>query len=151
MPDHENWTNNFTLFDGITAEVLDFFNTNAEAKSFTAGESIFNEGELDNDLFLLSSGEVEIIRGLDEPNERKLATLTAPTFFGAMSIIECQPRSATVRAESDCKLHVLLGSDLYEVFTKWPDQYAIILHRIARQMARRLRNENQDFNTAESA
>lgn len=145
MPSTEELFCSIPIFAGLKNVALDYLISKAEAREVAPGELVFREGVLGNDLFLLETGAVEIIRHMDEPREKRLAILKAPDFFGEMSILECQPRSATVRAAESCKLHVLLSTDLYHLFEKWPDQYAILILNVARDMARRLRRLDCEF------
>ena len=49
------------------------------------------------------------------------------------------PRAATVRAIEPTELYVLRNSDLLKLFRRWPDQYAILMLNISRDLCRRLR------------
>jgi CRP-like cAMP-binding protein len=62
-----------------------------------------------------------------------------------MSIIECVARSASVRAVEDTFLFSLKGTDLYRLFQRHPDQYAIVILNIARDLSRRLRAIDEKF------
>lgn len=145
MSNVQMWYDAFPIFEGLKPEVMEYLITQSEERSVPSGEIVFPEGDLGNDLFLMLNGSVEIIRGLGTEKEKKLAVLNGPDFFGEMSILECQPRSATVRALEDSTLHIIYSTDLYDLFQKWPDQYAVLLHRLARHMARRLRAEGMEF------
>ncbi len=145
MSDSQEWVDGFEIFKDLNLEALDYLKSQSEQRLLTRGETVFPEGDLGNDLFLLLEGSVEVIRGLGSPEERQLATLNSPDFFGEMSILECQARSATVRALTEGRLNIIYSTDLYDFFQKWPDQYALLLHRLARHMAGRLRSEGMEF------
>lgn len=134
-----SWIEQFPVFEGLRPEALTFLEERLDSRRVAAGEIVIAEGELGDDLFILESGSVDVIRDLGGPKQRHFAVLRAPDVFGEMSIIECQARSATVRTREETRLHVLLSSDLYDLFCDWPDQYAVLLHRLARVLARRLR------------
>ncbi len=90
-------------------------------------------------------GRVEVVHRLGFGDEVILAELNAPDFFGEMSILDNHPRSASIRALDDCSIDVLLNTDLYHLYQKWPEQYAILVLNMARDLARRLRVINQEF------
>ena len=71
-----------------------------EIKSFKKGDVVFYEGDNDKDLFIISSGEVEIIKNVLD-GEVVLARLGEGDFFGEMAMFGSKTRSATVRAKTD--------------------------------------------------
>ena len=64
---------------------------------FSAGASIFEEGDLGAEMYLVQRGEVEIVR-----QGKRLALLKAGDFFGEMALLEGLPRAAAAKAASDC-------------------------------------------------
>jgi CRP/FNR family transcriptional regulator, cyclic AMP receptor protein len=64
---------------------------------FAASEVIFSEGDKGDAMYVVRSGEVVIERG-----GRPMETLGAGGIFGEMALIDGSPRSATVRAKTDC-------------------------------------------------
>ena len=89
------------------------------------GDVIFHKGEEGNSMFLIQKGSVEII--LDEEKNNVINTLTDGEFFGEMSLLTRQPRSATLRSALLRSLPVMLA-----------------LLRLARQRAR-VRQETMVF------
>jgi CRP-like cAMP-binding protein len=88
---------------------------------------------------LIGSGTFQVIKHPGTPQEKLLATLGPGEFFGEMCIIECMPRAATVRVIEAGVLYSLNSGDLLRIFKQWPDQYAILMLNIARDLCRRLR------------
>jgi CRP/FNR family transcriptional regulator, cyclic AMP receptor protein len=62
-----------------------------------------------------------------------------------MSIIESVTRSASLRALEETCLFGLRSMDLYHLFKRRPDQYAIVILNIARDLSRRLRALDEKF------
>jgi signal transduction histidine kinase len=68
-----------------------------------AGDIVFLEGDPGDNMYLILSGKVVIVKGdLDSPTI--LAYRGAGEIFGEMALLENQPRSATVIALSDLRL-----------------------------------------------
>jgi uncharacterized protein YhbP (UPF0306 family) len=63
------------------------------------GEEIVREGAPADRFFIITDGEVEVVRDV-EGEERRLATMGKGQFFGEIAILRDMPRSATVRALS---------------------------------------------------
>jgi CRP-like cAMP-binding protein len=66
------------------------------------GEVIVRQGELGDCMYVVQTGEVEVVQG-PVGHERRLAILTAGDFFGEMSVFEKEVRSATVRAHGEAR------------------------------------------------
>lgn len=119
-----------------------FKTTRQKAGSFSvevpAGATIFDEGELGTEMYIIQSGTVEIAQILGG-EVKVLATLDKGDFFGEMSLLEDLPRTATATAVTDCKLVEINGSTFDEMLKNRPE----IAVRIMRKLSRRLRLTDQ--------
>jgi CRP-like cAMP-binding protein len=66
------------------------------------GEVIVRQGEMGDCMYVVQSGEVEVLQG-PIGHERHLAVLAAGDFFGEMAVFEKEVRSATVRAHGEAR------------------------------------------------
>ena len=89
------------LFSGASKDDLEKLATFAFSKSFGPGETIIEEGRTGNGLYVIASGRVEVVKGLDTENPQHIATLGAGEFFGEMALLGEWPRSASVRTLED--------------------------------------------------
>ncbi|MBI5693182.1 MAG: cyclic nucleotide-binding domain-containing protein [Verrucomicrobia bacterium] len=64
------------------------------------GTLIIREGDSGDKLYLLFSGEVEVVRTLDNGREERVATLVPGDVFGEIALLNRSPRTRTVRALS---------------------------------------------------
>jgi CRP/FNR family cyclic AMP-dependent transcriptional regulator len=133
------------IFAGLNRVALTEIARSAEEAAFRTGDIIVREGEAGNRMFIIRSGQVEVIKHLAQTHETVLAVLGPGNFLGEMSIIECVTRSASVRALEDTVLFALKSIDLYRLFQRYPDQYAIMILNIARDLSRRLRTVDEKF------
>lgn len=77
---------------------------NPSLKSFAAGDVIMYQGELADSAYIIEDGEVEIY--VNRPNSVSLSigTRGAGAIIGEMALIDDAPRTATIKAVTDCKL-----------------------------------------------
>jgi CRP-like cAMP-binding protein len=76
----------------------------AETKLYAAGELIIRQGEPGNQLFVILRGEAAVVLERADGKQREVARLLAGKFFGEMSLMTGEPRTATVRAVRECEL-----------------------------------------------
>lgn len=101
------------LANMATSELTQVANITREV-TFPAGSRIIQEGEQGENMFLIVDGEVSIRRG-----ETPLKTLRAKDFFGEMSIIDGEARSASAIAEKDCLLLRIDREDFNDLLTTY--------------------------------
>lgn len=70
---------------------------------FKDGETIIRQGEKGNCMYVVQSGQVEVVQTTDH-GDQHLATLRPGDFFGEMSVFEKEVRSATVRSVGEAKV-----------------------------------------------
>jgi len=102
-----------------------------------AGAAVFKEGDSGGDMFIIESGQVDIVRKVrgDEP----IATLGPGDFFGEMAILEDQPRFAGAIARTSVRLLRIERSAFADVLK----QNVEIGVRIMRKLAARHRRAEQ--------
>ena len=142
---HQDFLETIPIFAGLDRAALTEIARSVEEAAFRTGEIIVREGEAGNRMFIIRSGRVEIVKHLAQARETVLAVLGPGNFLGEMSIIECVTRCASVRALEDTLLFALKSIDLYRLFQRHPDQYAIVILNIARDLSRRLRTADEMF------
>lgn len=104
-----------------------------EIRNVKAGEIIFREGDAGIEFFVVKSGSVAIRRG-----NRMLDVLGEGEIFGEMALIDSEPRSATVVAESDCAL-VPVGEKQFLFMVSEAPYFALSVMRV---LVQRLRASN---------
>jgi hypothetical protein len=102
--------------------------------TFTAGETVFSEGQAGAEMYIIHSGEVEILKQTDGEKIR-LALLEEGDFFGEMAILEDLPRTASARAATDCTL-VRIDRGTFDQLVRHDPEIAI---RMLRKLSFRLR------------
>jgi putative ABC transport system ATP-binding protein len=94
------------LFKALTPQQLTDVAEHVKKRHFAAGETVIREGEAGEEFFVISDGEVEVIRA-----DHEVARLGPGDFFGEVALISGEPRNATVVAESEVDTYVLGKTD----------------------------------------
>jgi putative ABC transport system ATP-binding protein len=89
-------------FKSLTPSELTNIAEKLTHRHFDAGEVVIREGDQGEELFLISEGEVEIMR-----ENHEVARLGPAEFFGELSLISGEPRNATVVATEALDTYVL--------------------------------------------
>ena len=120
------------LFSCLTEEQLDQLLPRGRVAHFGAGETIIHQGRGGDSMFILVKGESQV---LVERNRTMMpvASLKAGDCFGEMSLLTGEPRSATIKAQSDCEVVEIDKAGLTTSLRENPQ----LLHQLSELLARR--------------
>lgn len=99
---------------------------------FAPGEVITKQGQEAHWFYVLTRGSCDVLRSVDG-TERKLATLTAPRFFGEMGVMTGAKRDATVIATTEVECFRIDKEDFHSILRNRPE----IAEEISRILAQR--------------
>ncbi len=102
-----------------------------------AGEILFRDGDSGELLYVVSRGELAVIKEVHD-EERELARLPAGSFVGELSMLNGEPRSATVVARTDCLLRVYDRASFESMLISNPS----VAIRLVYELASRLQGSN---------
>ena len=97
------------------------------------GAIVINEGEISETLFVLVEGKMVVERGA-----LPVASLSTGSHFGEMALLSQRPRSATVRAETKCRLLALDRPQFYALLQQDSVLATKFLWRLAQTLSLRL-------------
>lgn len=131
------------LFDNLLPTELSMVADLCRAQSFAAGEVVFREGDVGDSLYVIANGSVEVVRRGKSGKEAVIATMEAPMFFGEMSLIDKEFRSATIRARTATQLLLLTNENLHIFAKAYRNGFTWMVVNIARVLSTRLRDVNK--------
>jgi small-conductance mechanosensitive channel/CRP-like cAMP-binding protein len=105
------------LFQTLSAEARLALSRAAADHLFADGERIVRQGEEGASMFVVLSGSVRVVL---EPSGQQVAILGAGEFFGEMSVLTGEPRTATVIAIGDVHLLEIVASDMRQLMQSTP-------------------------------
>jgi hypothetical protein len=94
------------IFGGLSDASLDLLVSMLVERRFDVGATVVAEGEPGRSMFIVHSGELVVSKLADAGRVVPMARLEPGDFFGEMTLIEMQNRSATVAAESPTVLYL---------------------------------------------
>ncbi|MCJ9702271.1 MULTISPECIES: cyclic nucleotide-binding domain-containing protein [unclassified Bradyrhizobium] len=133
------------FFGGLSDGSLDLLISMLVERSFEVGSTVVSEGEPGRSMFIVKFGRLAVSKRTKAGRVIPISVLQPGDFFGEMTLIEMQNRSATVVAESPTLLYELTAQDLYACYKSDIHAYVIILQNINRELCRRLRRADERF------
>jgi CRP/FNR family transcriptional regulator, cyclic AMP receptor protein len=127
------------FFGGLSDPSLDLLVSMLVERRFDVGAAIVAEGEPGRSMYIVHSGELVVSKLGDSAPVIRMAGLGPGDFFGEMTLIEMQNRSATVVAESPTVLYELTARKLYTCYKADIHAYVMVMQNINRELCRRLR------------
>ncbi len=130
------------ILQGLSDAELADFEERVTRSEFDPGAPLFEEGDDDRELFLITDGSADVVITLEGGRTKRLMTFSAGTVIGEMALLEGQPRSATVLARDRVECY-RLSLDVFEALqTNRPRIAVVLLSNLARLLSGRVRTAN---------
>ena len=130
------------LFSELNEEQLGMIANLVIVKNYNRDETVVLEGDDSvQALYLIASGSVQVYMTGIDGRETILSFLERGDFFGEMSLIDGEPRSASVRTVTDAKLLVIHRESFLSLIRKTPE----IAMALMSELCKRLRKANKQI------
>ncbi len=129
---------NVPIFSGVSKKELKAMAHSCVDRSYQTGTVIESEGEKGVSFYLIIDGSVNVRKG-----SKSIAKLSKGQFFGELSILDKQPRSATIEALEPTRCLVMTAW-VWSGFLETNPRLAV---PVMRELARRLRETDQKIST----
>ena len=133
----DEFTKSVSIFKGLIDAQLRSISAICQVVNFPAGETIFSEGEINQNLYKLLLGEVDILMGEDQVSVGKVL---AGDMLGEISLVEGLPHSATAVVTRDSQFIVLTHEDFQELVERYPRIGMKVMQNIARSLGNKLKS-----------
>jgi CRP-like cAMP-binding protein len=107
-----------SLFKTLSADARRALANSADHHLFAAGESIVRQDSEGDSMFVLMKGRARVVL---EPSEQEVAVIPEGGFFGEMSMLTGDRRTATVKAMDDVMVLRIEAKDFREAALSNPD------------------------------
>ncbi|OGR91684.1 MAG: hypothetical protein A2992_01955 [Elusimicrobia bacterium RIFCSPLOWO2_01_FULL_59_12] len=109
-------------------------------RNYQAGDVLFKEGDVGRALFILEWGQIEIARRIGPGKTQRIAVLGPGDYFGEVSLLDDQPRTASATALTPSRVYLLYKTELGTLLEGAPHAGAAIMAHLAEVLAARLRS-----------
>jgi len=109
-------------------------------KEYHDGEIIIKQGDTENCMYVIQSGEVEVLRD-NNGTQVRLAIRKSGEFFGEMALFSKEVRSATVKAIGNARVLTVDRKNLLNSIQKDPS----LAFRIIETLSKRLRDLSEEI------
>jgi CRP-like cAMP-binding protein/cytochrome c-type biogenesis protein CcmH/NrfG len=125
---------------GLSGKELTTLATFSKEQRFESGERLFEEGDEGHEMYVVLDGKALISKYIPGAGEEALAILERGDFFGEMSLIDGEPRSADARAHGGPLTVLALDQGtIQEMLSLDPQASLDLLRLLCRLIAKRLR------------
>ena len=108
------------LFKTLPEEEQKFLSSRLQRQTYLKGEIVVREGKSGSSFYMVTKGKLEVLKQSPEGKNIFVNELGMGDFFGELSLLTGEPRSATVRAVTDSELLRLDKDDFKEILTRDP-------------------------------
>jgi small-conductance mechanosensitive channel/CRP-like cAMP-binding protein len=134
------------FLDELTDDELKLLLPNTRVHQFGAGEVLMHQGEVGDYFHILRRGTVKVMARASNGGAIHIRDLTAPAFFGEISLLTGEPRNASIVAHCDAEVLELNHEAFSHLFRERPDT----LNDVSEVVARRI-SETRERVQAESS
>src|SRR3989338_10980364 len=127
------------LFSNLSNRQLDILYKAGVIKKFTRGDVIVYQDDPGDTFYIVVSGRVKVTLLNEDGKEIVLAVLKECDFFGELSLLDNEPRSASVIVMEDATLFLLTQMQFHQLITAHPD----ILRKVLNEICGRLRHADE--------
>ena len=111
---------------------LSLFQNSRDWEAFSAGHTIFIEGESGKEMYVVLEGEVDILT-----SGKVIETIHSGGMFGELALVDGEPRSARAVARTDCKLVAINKKRFAFLVTETPFFALEVMKVMANRLRRR--------------
>lgn len=131
------------LFSSLSPDSLLRLIEVVEFVELPAGQALFHQGDAGSSLFVVVEGRVSVIA--EGETRSVLGHLEEGAFFGEISLVTDQPRSATVEAAVDTELLVIHRHAMGELIRQEPEVLKVLLRFLRDRLVDNLANTSDLF------
>ncbi len=129
-----------SIFEGLPAEELAALQELCITRTYPKNTVIINEGDQANAMFICSSGKVKVYVGDENGREFVLNSMGPGEYFGELSLLDDETRSASVITTEKSTFSILYKDDFTKVVLHNPNIALVLLRNLASRIRKLTEN-----------
>lgn len=122
IPDPFTAVQTLDIFKDLSLNAHQYLSKRVRIRKFAVGEIIVEQGDMDNSLFVIVEGVVNVVIHFSAENEKvDIVRIGAGSFFGEMALLTGEPRNATIVALTDTCLFEITKEDIAPLIEQEPE------------------------------
>lgn len=122
------------MFARLEDQDLEKIAAAAVVRSFPKSSVVITEGDTSTSLYLILSGEVKVFVSDEDGKANILNQYGAGDYFGELSLIDAEPRSASVATLTACKMSIVSRDFLFDYVSSRPSVAIALLQGMAQRL-----------------
>ncbi|MFN2526230.1 MAG: Crp/Fnr family transcriptional regulator [Actinomycetota bacterium] len=124
------------LFAELGDDNLKHLSERVVERSYDKGQTIFNQGELGDSVFVVAQGLVKVMVNSPDGEEMVLTTVGPPDIFGELAVLDGGPRSAAAEALQETTVLVVDRQTLAELISQKPELEQALVRSLGKVVRR---------------
>jgi CRP-like cAMP-binding protein len=124
------------LFAGLPTARLKLIAYTAEVVRFESGETLVQQGDVADAVYITVQGEVEVWVADDEGHEIHVVTLGPPNLIGEIAVIAKSRRTTTVRAKGKVVTFKIAANVFLDLVRSSPEISMQVMMELAKRLER---------------
>lgn len=124
------------LFQDLSKHELQVLANNCRELEYQAGQTLLRQGETGVGLFIITNGAVNVSQSAPDGSTRELGSFSRGDVLGEMSLLDDQPRTATVVASEPTSVIVIPVWDFRAAMRESPEIGIKLLAVLSRRLRR---------------
>src|SRR5262245_5141399 len=125
---------NIDFFSELPEEELDRILAQLDVVNLKSGEILFHEGDRGEHMYIVVSGDLEILMAPNTDNELILNRVRQGEYIGEMSLVTGAPRTASVRAHGDVSLLCMSRTQLLDLLHEHPQLASTMVNVLSQRL-----------------
>lgn len=122
------------LFSKVKDADLEALASRLIERRYPKQSTIVEEGLAGDYMYVIREGRVKVVKSSDDGREKIMDFLEEGSFFGEMSLLDQQPRSASVETLEPVRLLALSRTDFLDVLRRSPDLALSVIQVLTRRL-----------------
>lgn len=133
------------LFSELPREVFMALLSEVKVYAFGPGQVLIKEGDPGDAMFVVSQGEVDVVRGLGTPEQKVVLSMKEGAFFGEIALVTKAARLASVVSRTDCEILRVDRATLEGLFGRFPGLSEVVQHFCKERLLENLLRSSEIF------